>query len=272
MMNKMMDLILHRFKVLMILCITCMAVFLLSLILDRFAPGCNQKLEFPDRVIDLLYLYPWQDELYSNLFNMSALVFPFFYLYFGMKEVAQAMFGIRFRTFEDAGAKRAVLLYNLGSYVAKSLVTCMILFLENAVLFLIMGNRIMVGIAWGFFARLFGVGLIYIMLALFAAACVQELETCSDVSLVMLLLPYVLARMHSLIRFFADQVEASNKKLAEPEVVDTWIRRLGSLQALAPVTWCVPGMHYPAWYGLCGLLLAVSLGVAGISILMDSRQ
>lgn len=266
-----MDYILQGYRAYLIVFGAGWIVFLISILLDHVAPGCNLRLQFPDRVYDLLYLYPWQEELYSNLFLMGTLVFPFFFLYGRMKEVARLVFGIRGETAE-IGKRKALLARKMGLAVLGAFVICLVLFLENAVFFLIEGNGLHPGLAWGFFFRLFWISLIYMVIAMFAAACADELETCEDMNMILLLLPYVLARMHSLIRFFSDQIAASNRVLKEPELVETWIRRLGSLQVLAPVTWCSPGIQYPVWYGVCAALLAVILGVAGISIFLDAQK
>lgn len=269
-MKKVKDIILREYKALLVLSGVQLVIFLIAIILDRVAPGCNLRLQFPDRVYDLLYLYPWQEELYSNLFLIFALVYPFFFLYRRMKEVLQAVFAVKGRDRQKTESGR-MLMQGLGASVVHSLVCCLVLFLENVLFFMIEGNRLVLGLAAVFFFRLFWIGLIYMVIALFIAVCTEELESCEDINIVVLLLPYVMARMHSLIRFFADQVAASNKKISEPELVETWIRRLNALQALAPVTWCTPGIRYPVWYILFGVLLVLILGLAAVSIFMDVR-
>lgn len=267
-MKKVKDVILREYKALLVLSGVLLVIFLIAVILDRAAPGCNLRLQFPDRVYDLLYLYPWQEELYSNLFLFFALMFPFFFLYRRMKEVLQTVFAVKGKKEMWAGK---ILMQGLGVSVVHSLLSCLILFLENALFFVIEGNGLMPQLAGGFFFRLFWISLIYMVIALFIAVCTEEMESCEDINIVVLLLPYVMARMHSLIRFFADQVVASNKKISEPELVETWIRRLNALQVLAPVTWCTPGIGYPVWYILFGVLLVLILGLAAISIFMDKR-
>lgn len=270
-MKKIKEIVVREYKALLIWIGINLAVFLLSVILDHAAPVCNVKLQFPDRVYDLLYLYPWQEELYSNLFLMVSLVFPFFFLYRRMMDVAGMVFGLRNENTGRTGRGK-LLFHKLGPVVLKPLVICLALFAESAIFFLLEGNRLLPGLALEYFFRLFLVSLAYMALALFAAACAEEIGACEDMSLVFLLLPYVMARLHSLIRFFSDQVTASHKKLSDPELVETWIHRLTSLQVLSPAAWCTPGIGYPVWYAVCAAVISVILAVAAISMLMDVRE
>lgn len=269
-MIKIKDDMIRECRILLVISGIFLLFFLISLIVDHVAPGCNLHLQFPDRVYDLLYLYPWQEELYSNLFLMGSLIVPFFFLYRRMMQISKGVFGIRSMVVEKPGERRTGLFQRLGLCLLDSLVFCLALFLENALFFLIVKNDLMRELAWGFFYRMLAIEWIYMVIAFFVAACAEELEICEDVNLIILLFPYVMARMHSLIRFFSDQIVASNRKLKQPELVETWIRRLTSLQVLSPVTWSTPGISYPVWYWVCAVSLAVILGVAAISMFTDN--
>lgn len=246
--------------------------YILAAIVDAVAPECNLHMQFSDTVRHFLSLYEWQEELYSNLWCIFAVGYPFFFLYQRMAGFSRSLLR------EGDGMEKAgvtggqVLFSKLAVWAVRSLTECLVLFVENAMFFIFLKNKEMAAIAGWYYIRLFAVSLIYLALALFAASCSAEVEHCEELCLVALLLPFVLARMYAWVQLFADRMMASGGRLPDADRIYTAIQRLSSLQIFAPVTWCYAGMHFPVAYGLCGIAITVVLGVTGYSIYTGASQ
>lgn len=247
-------------------------IFIVSVFVDRVFPEFNiQYMKWPDMTKDLLGLAAWNSNLYVNLWQLTALVYPLFHIY-------DMMTGLTRSIIEEERLETIVFLHNLsldrGTVLgAKALVwllhtsLCMvILFVENLIFLFILQAGRMILMVGRYYFTLFAVSLLYITIALFIASFEKQEKSSYNTILVVLIVPLLIARTRAVIRFGSALLVSTNRGGDLPDKLDWIVGKLGILEVLSPIAWCWPGVRISGLFVICGLGVSVVMLTAAVSI------
>ena len=268
------DVVRNKKKLLRILICTVaflLVCFVLSFIIDLVFPSFNAHFDFPQSIDSFLVFYDWHEHLYSNLWSLFAFVFPYIFIFILMVEYSCSV--VEEEEFETLSYMRSlgigretILISKLLVRLAWSLILCVALFLENLLFFIVINERKMILIAGIYSLKLFLVGLLHFTFALFIAACSVREKNCTIASGVVVLIEFVIARLHSYVRLLADTLFVSGKKYNEIDWLYTISAKLEALKILSPIKLCYPEQSVTLSLGICIAIIGIVFTVAGYSI------
>lgn len=245
--------------------------FVVSIILELIFPKLNAHLNFPDFIKDFFALHYWQSHIYSNLWNMFALVFPFIYFYELMAGLSKSVITEeRMETviyMHNLGVNRGtMLLTKFGIWSIYSLLNCVILFLENMLFFIIIKNYNMIKTAGIYSIRLFTIGIVYLSIALFLASFEGHENDSASTSIAVIIIPFLIARVHALIHLFADILFLSGRSYNGLDKISSVADSLTPLHLICPLFWSYPSQSIRLSYIICAFAITIVMFVTGYSI------
>ncbi len=243
-------------------------IFVLSFFVDAMFPIVNRVyMKWPDMMKDLLSLPAWNSNLYINMWQLFALFYPIIFLY-------SIVSGLAASIIEEERLETLTYLHNLsvnrlqvmfGKMLVWCAVLCLSLFIllaENAIFFLIIGARNMLGMMVEHYLLFCFVGVLYIIFAMFLASYHRAESDCEDTISTIMILTFLLARIYTLIQFLCDLFVATGREGAITEQMDWVAEKLRIMTITSPLTWCWPGVNMRSIYVVCGIIIAVILLVA----------
>lgn len=245
--------------------------FIISIILELIFPKLNTYLNFPDIIKDFFALYYWQSHLFSNLWNMFAVIFPFTYYYELMTGLSKSVImEERLETviyMRNLGISRStMLLTKFGIWSIYSLLNCVIIFVENMLFFVIIRNNNMIKTAGIYSIRLFVIGIIYLSIALFIASFTGHEKDSENISISVIIIPFLIARIHAFIRLFADLLTLSGKSYKGLDKLYNVADSLTPLHLICPMFWTYPGQRINLSYVICASAITIIMLFTGYSI------
>ncbi len=253
-------------------------IFIVSVVVDTVVPGFNYRyMRWPDIVKNLLAMPSWNHCLYANLWQIAAMVYPFFLIY-------EMMSGLTDAVLEEDRLETAVYMRGLsvgrgavvcGKFLLRVivlLVSCALLFLENMLFFLFLDLDRMIAIAGKYAVLLAGVSIFYMMAALFLASFHEEEGRCRSMIQVLLVLTFLLARLHVVVDFLAELLVMTGRTGIWIDTLNKVSSVLGGLDVLAPLVWCWPNVPLQQAYAAGGVLIALICGVTGYSIYVHKKE
>lgn len=253
-------------------------LFAVCMVIDTVFPAFNRNyMKWPDLVKDFICLKPWSGDLWLNVWQLFALVYPFYLIYVMMSETAEAIT-------EEERLETVVYLHNAGIdrktiFVGKLLIwtgeiiaCCVSLLLLNVVCAALLGQTQGMKNALAYYASLFLVSMFYQSIALFVAACRGKKNSASDVLTPILILPWLISRIPALFRFFAALLMLTGREGVIVERIETIGHRSEVLTIVSPLTWSWPALKIQESYVVCGIVLFVVLLIAALSIYTHKRN
>lgn len=253
-------------------------LFAVCMVIDTVFPAFNRNyMKWPDLVKDFICLKPWSGELWLNVWQLFALVYPFYLIYVMMSETAEAIT-------EEERLETVVYLHNAGIdrktiFVGKLLIwtgeiiaCCVSLLLLNVVCAALLGQTQGMKNALAYYASLFLVCMFYQSIALFVAACRGKRNSATDVLTPILILPWLISRIPALFRFFAALLVLTGREGVIVERIETIGYRSEVLTIVSPLTWSWPALKLQGSYVVCGIVLFVVMLIAAFSIYTHKRN
>lgn len=246
--------------------------FIVSVFVDRMFPEFNQQyMKWPDMTKDLLGLAAWNSNLYVNLWQLMALVYPLFHIY-------DMMTGLTRSIIEEERLETIVYLHNLSLgrgtvlgakasvWLLHTLLCMVIMFAENLLFLIILQAGRMIPMMGRYYVTLFVICLLYITIALFIASYEEQERASYNTILGVLIVPLLIARTHAVIRFVSALLVATNRGGNLTDKLDWLVGKLKLLEVLCPMAWCWPGERVSGLFVICGLGVAVVMLTAAVSI------
>lgn len=243
----------------------CMAV-------DALFPAFNRTyMKWPDLVKDFLCLKPWSGHLWLNVWQFFALLYPFYLIYVMMTEMAEALS-------EEERLETVVYLHNAGVdrktiFVSKLIVwagevfaCCGSLLLLHMVLAALLRLQQGVRNVLAYYGILFLVCMLYLSIALFAAACKAEKGVAADTVMAVIILPWLVSRVPALMRFLSELLVLTGREGAIIDQMGDLGKRLEVFTILSPLTWSWPALTIQRSYVVCGIILFATLSGTAYSI------
>lgn len=247
-------------------------IFIVSVFVDRVFPEFNTRyMKWPDMTKDLLGLAAWNSNLYVNLWQLMALVYPLFHIY-------DMMTGLTRSIIEEERLETIVYLHNLSLdrgtvlgtkalvWLLHTLLCMVIMFVENLLFLIILHAERMILMVGRYYVTLLAICLLYMTIALFIASFEKQERASYNTILVVLIVPLLIARIRAVIRFASALLVATNRGGNLTDRLDWLVGKLKMLEVLCPMTWCFPGERVSGLFGICGLGVAVVMLTAAVSI------
>jgi len=254
-----------------ILFVVCMAV-------DGIFPDFNNNyMKWPELLKDLLCLRSWTSHLWLNVWQFFMLVYPFYLIYNIMKETAQAIS-------EEERLETIVYLHNAGVsqralFAAKWLVwigetafCCFSLAVVNVISAVVLRYTQGIWNALKYYGILFFVCMLYLSIALFAAACKGKKDVSGDTIAAILIIPLLVSRIPAFLRFFAALLELTGREGTIADKMSQLGMQTEILTTVSPLTWCWPGIQITAVHMIFGVVVFIVMLAAGFSIYTHRRQ
>ncbi len=235
-------------------------------------PEFNQMyMRWPEMVKDLLCLKPWSGELWMNVWQLFALFYPFYIIYVIMTEMMEALL-------EEERLETIVYLHNAGVdrktvfgskllvWAGEAFACCVSLLLLHMVFAALLRQQQGVKNIFAFYSVLFLVCMLYLSIALFMAACKAEKEGAADTVMAVLILPWLLSRVPSFMRFLSELLVLTGREGIVAGRLGNLGQRLEIFTILSPLTWSRPALTLPVSYVICGMILFVVLSGTAFSI------
>lgn len=259
----------HLIKYIVFPIIFSILMFGICMAVDFFFPALNRVyMKWPAMLQDFLSLKPWSMDLWLNVWQLFVLVYPFYLFYVMMKEMSEALS-------EEERLETVVYLHNAGVnrktiFATKLLVCgggllacCFTLLLLNVLFALLLGQNQGVKNAFAYYSILFFVGMLYLSVALFMAACKPQKGVAEDSVMAVLILPCLFSRIPALLRFFSELLVLTGRDGEIAERLGWLGERLDILTLLSPLTWSWPALKIQKSYIVCAIIMfVVMLGTA----------
>lgn len=249
----------------------CMAV-------DALFPAFNRtNMKWPDLVKDFLCLKPWSGHLWLNVWQLFALLYPFYLIYVIMTEMAVALS-------EEERLETVVYLHNAGVdrktiFVSKFLVwtgetfaCCGSLLLLHVVLAALLRQQQGVRNVLSYYFILFLVCMLYLAIALFVAACKAEKGVAADMGMAVLILPWLISRIPAFLRFLSELLVLAGREGAIIDQMRGLGERLEVFTILSPLTWSWPALTIQRSYVICGIIVFAVLTGTAFSIYTHKKM
>ncbi|MDE6433404.1 MAG: hypothetical protein K2L07_04170 [Lachnospiraceae bacterium] len=253
-------------------------LFAVCMAVDGIFPNFNNNyMKWPDMLKDLLCLRSWTSHLWLNVWQFFMLAYPFYLIYNIMKEQAQAIS-------EEERLETIVYLHNAGVsrrelfaakwfvWMGEMVLCCLSLAVVNVVSAAILRYTQGIWNALKYYGILFLVCMLYLVIALFAAACKGKKDMSGDTIVAILIIPLLVSRIPAFLRFFSALLVLTGR---EGAIVDK-ISQIGTqteiLTAVSPLTWCWPDMQITAVHIIFGVVVYIVMLTAGFSIYTHRRQ
>lgn len=247
-------------------------LFLVCSLLDIAFPKFNSTyMKWPDMLKDLLGIGSWNSHLFLNVWQVLALVFPFYLIYVMMINIANGIM-------EEDRLETVVYLRNAGItgkdiFVGKTCVwlgyvmaNVIILFVMMVIFALVLKAPRMAANVVRYHVQLGLLSILYSSIAVFLAAADSKKENVSDVVAGILVLPCVLSRIPAIMRFFAELLTITGRQGAVVDNIAIWGEKLRVLTILSPVSWCWTGIDIRGMYIVCGIIITIILAGTSYSI------
>ena len=246
-------------------------LFGICVAVDALFPGFNRLyMRWPELVKDLLCLKPWSGELWLNVWQLFAILYPFYMIYVIMTETAEALS-------EEDRLETVVYLHNAGVdrktvfgskllvWAGEAFVCCVSLMLLHMVFAAVLRQQQGVRNAFVYYAVLFPVCMLYLSIALFMAACRAE-RGAADAVMPVLILPWLLSRVPAFMRFLSELLVLTGRDGAVSERLGDLGGRLEAFTILSPLTWSWPALTLQRGCVACGVIVFVVLSGTAFSI------
>lgn len=268
----------HLIKYIVLPIIFSILLFGICVVVDFFFPALNRMyMKWPALLQDLLCLKPWSGDLWLNVWQFFVLVYPFYLLYVMMTELSEALS-------EEERLETVVYLHNAGVnrktiFATKLLVwggellgCCSTLLLLNVLFALLLGQNQGVRNAFVCYSILFLVGMLYLSVALFMAACKPKKGVTADSVIAVLILPWLFSRIPAFLRFFSELLVITGRDGEIAERLGRLGERLDILTLLSPLTWSWPALKIQKSYIVCAIILFVVMLGAAFSIYTHKKM
>lgn len=253
-------------------------LFAVCMVIDTIFPVFNRNyMRWPDLVKDFICLKPWSGDLWLNVWQLFALVYPFYLVYIMMVETAEAVS-------EEERLETVVYLHNAGIerktifagklliWTAETAACCVSLLLLNVGFAALLRQTQGMRNAIAYYVVLFLVCMLYLSVSLFVAACKAKRETVADVLTLILILPWLVSRIPALFRFFASLLVLTGREGVIVERLGSIGQKCEVLTVVSPLTWSWPALEIQENYVICGIILFVVMLVAAFSIYTHKRN
>lgn len=244
-------------------------LFGLCWIVDTIFPDFNRiYMKWPDIVKDFLCLKPWSGDLWLNVWQLFALIYPFYLLSVMMTELSEALIEEeRLETvvyLYNAGVdKKTIFLTKLAVWLGEALACCISLLLLNEAFALLLRQGQGAREVLSYYGILFLTCMLYLSIALFLGACKAKKGVAADTMLAVLILPWLLSRVPAFLRFLSELLVLTGREGAIVEQLENIGERTEVLTILSPLTWSWPALTIQKSYIVCGIILfVVMLGTA----------
>lgn len=247
-------------------------LFVVCMVVEALFPSFNRMyMRWPDIVKDFLCLKPWSADLWLNIWQLFALLYPFYLIYVMMTELSEALAEEeRLETvvyLHNAGIdKRTIFVTKLFVWMAEAFTCCLSLLLLHVLFAVFLRQWQGVRNALVYYGILFLVCMIYFAIAGFVVSCRVKKTNSANVLMAVLVFPWVLSRIPAFMRFISELLVLTGREGAIVEQFRNVGERTEIFTILSPLTWCWPALTVQRSYFVCGLLLFVVMTGTAFSI------
>lgn len=247
-------------------------LFILCTLLDVLMPEFNKNyMKWPDMLKDFLCLKSWNSYLWFNVWQLFALVYPFYLIYSVMRELAVAVS-------EEDGLETAVYLHNAGIsrnmifwgkgfvWGGLAFVCCASLLVVNVVFALILGSLQMALNMLLYYFLLWLICLIYLAITLFMVSYKSIEGVSDDAVLAVLILPCLVSRLPALLYFFSSLLKLTGREGVIVDTVGGIADRIKLFTIVSPITWCWPAFEGRVLHFIFGVIVMLIMLITGFSI------
>lgn len=253
-------------------------LFMICMAVDALLPYFNRTyMKWPDMVKDLFSLKPWSGDLWLNVWQLFAFVYPFYLIYVMMTEMAEALS-------EEERLETVVYLHNAGVdrktvfwskmlvWTGETFVCCGSLLLLDVVFAVVLRQQQGMRNAFYYYVILFFVCILYLSIALFMAACRAERGVTAEQVMAVLVLPWLVSRIPAFMRFISELLVMTGREGRLSEQLGDMGQRLEAASILSPLTWSYPAITVERSYTVSGIIVFVVLTGTAFSIYMHKRM
>lgn len=252
-------------------------LYLIFGILDRKAPFINKEyMMWPEIVKNLLGLPAWRSEFSMNIWHILALFYPLLWGYLLMEGTASSVV-------EEERLETVVYIQNAGIprrsvWLGKGLTWAVVSFLSLLIILLVQmlemwfsGMTQNVGIISRYYGLLSLVSLFYLVLGLFLASYKKDETGCKNMSLVLVLVPWMVSRIPAVLHFISALLVETGRQGRGAELLEAWGTKLDPLTMVCPLTWCWHTMRVSGSFVAAAVVIAILLGGVGFSLYQTRR-
>lgn len=255
-----------------------LVLFVICMAVDAFFPYFNRTyMKWPDMVKDLFSLKPWSGDLWLNIWQLFALVYPIYLVYVMMTEMAEALS-------EEERLETVVYLHNAGVdrktvfwskmlvWTGETFVCCGTLLALHIVFAAALRQPQGMKNAFYYFAILFFICLLYLSIALFMASCRAKQGVTAEQVMAVLILPWLVSRIPAFMCFISELLVLTGREGSLSEQLGDMGQRLEAASILSPLTWSYPAISIERSYFISGIIVSVVLTGTAFSIYMHKRM
>lgn len=253
-------------------------LFAVCIAVDGIFPDFNNNyMKWPELLKDLLCLRSWTSHLWMNVWQLFMLAYPFYLIYNIMREQAQGISEEdRLETFvylHNAGvSRRALLAAKWLVWIGETACCCLSLAVINVISAVLLRYTQGIWNALKYYGILFLVCMLYLSIALFAAACKGKKDVSGDTIAAVLIIPLLVSRIPAFLRFFSALLELTGREGAVADKFSQLGTQTEILTIVSPLTWCWPDMRTTAVHVIFGVVVFIVMLTAGFSIYTHRRQ
>lgn len=249
-----------------------LGLFLSCILIDIVFPDFNSNyMKWPDMLKNLLGIGNWNSHLFLNVWQLVALGYPFYFTY-------SIMIGIATAITEEDRLETIVYLHNAGVgrrdiligktcvWMGYALVQTLVMLVITTLFALVLGTPQAAVHMVEYHVELGLLGILYMSIASFLAACSTGGEVSLDTIIAILVLPCIVSRIPAIMRFFAELLTVTGRQGAIVDRVALWGEKLQVLVIVSPVSWPWIGISIRGIYVGCAFIVAVIMASAAYSI------
>ncbi len=255
-----------------------LVLFAVCMVVEALFPSFNRMyMRWPDMVKDFLCLKPWSVDLWLNIWQLFALLYPFYLIYVMMAELSEALSEEeRLETvvyLHNAGvAKRTIYVTKLFIWMGEAFSCCLSLLMLHVLFAVFLRQWQGVRNVLVYYAILFLVCMLYYSIAGFVAACRGKKTISADVLMAVLVFPWILSRIPAFMRFISELLAFTGREGAIVEQLGNVGERMEIFTILSPLTWCWPALTVQRSYFVCGIVLFVVMTGTAFSIYTHKKM
>lgn len=255
-----------------------LVLFVICMAVDTFFPYFNRTyMKWPDMVKDLFSLKPWSGDLWLNIWQLFALVYPFYLIYVMMIEMAEALS-------EEERLETVVYLHNAGVdrktvfwskmlvWTGEIFVCCSTLLALHIVFAAVLRQQQGMKNSFYYYVTLFFVCLLFLSIALFMTVCRAERGVTAEQVIAVLVLPWLVSRLPAFMRFISELLVMTGREGSLSEQLGDMGQRLEVVSILSPLTWSYPAITVEKSYIVSGIIVFVVLTGTAFSIYTHKRM
>lgn len=253
-------------------------LFAVCMVVDVLFPSFNRTyMRWPDMVKDFLCLKPWSADLWINIWQLFALLYPFYLIYVMMTELSEALSEEeRLETvvyLHNAGVdKRTIFVTKFVVWMGETFACCLSLLMLDVLLAAVLRQWQGVRNVLVYYVILFVVCMLYLAIGGFVAACRTKKAVAADVLTAILIFPWLLSRVPAFLRFFSELLVVTGREGAIVEQLGIVGERTEIFTILSPLTWCWPALTVQRSYFICGIVLFVVMTGTAFSIYTHKKM